>query len=212
MAINILSSSYSQTSSSQSVTIPNDRNVALVVSVSANNAPTFNGSTMTASTGYNGNASYYWFIAVGLSAGTYTLAPNGGSTIFNYFVVNNVDPVTPQSTQISVSSATFNANNTVYSLNGDGTTPLPTWFGVADLTYTGGIPITATSITAGTVLNNVTSPTRIAFVEIPSINTANPYSVTYSTTGSGVFAGPSPAWVFLNEKTPPPSTVQMIIM
>lgn len=211
MAINILTSDYTQTSSSQSVTIPGGHNVALIVSVTTNSAPTFDGVAMDDANSYAGS-NYYWFIAAGLTSGTYTLAPTGGNTVLNYYILNNVDPVTPLSTQITIPSATFNANSAVYTLNGDETTPLPTWFGVTDLTYTGGIPISATSITDGSILNTVTSPIRIAFLRIPSITTANSYTITYSNTGSGAFAAPYPTWVFLNEIPPPPALVQMIII
>lgn len=212
MAINTLVSNYTQTSSSQSVNIPNAHNPALLVSVDGNFAPTFNGVSLSSATSYNGNANFFWFIMANPSLGSFTLAPTGGSTILNYFIVDNVDPVTPLSTQISVPAATFNAYNTVYLLSGDGSTLKPTWFGVAYLIYPGGSPIDALSITGGTILNQVGSPTRVAFMKIPSISTANPYSVTYSTTGSGAFSCPSPAWVFLKEILPPPAVVQMIII
>lgn len=196
MAITIISASYTQTTTSVNVTIPFDR-TTLIVSTSDNNAPTFDGVSLTAGTSYNSNSTFYWWYYTNPPVGTYSLAANT-NTILNNFVLDNVDLVTPLSTQISIPTATFNANGTNYTTSGDLSTPYPTFFGVASLIYPGPVNISATSITAGSILNTTTSPVRVCTLEIPALPTYSSSALYYVTTGSGPFACPSPSFIFLN--------------
>lgn len=208
MAITILSSSYTQTSTSVSVAIPFDR-TTLAVSTSTNSAPTFNGVALTAGTSYNNNSTYYWWYYTDPPVGSYSLAAVS-NTILNYFVLDNVDLSTPLSTQITVNSATFNANGTVYDLIGDSSTPFPTWFGVANLDYPGGGPLTATSVSGGSVLSNTYSIENAATLVVPSLNTSAT-TLNYNTNGSGIFASPAPSWIFLNNTDIDRFTSQVMI-
>lgn len=210
MSITKISSSYTQTTTSVSVTIPYDR-TTLIVSTTTNSAPTFDGVSLTAGTSYNNNSAFYWWYYTNPPVGTYSLAANT-NTILSYFVLDNVDLVSPLSTQISIPAATFNANGTNYTTNGDLSTPYPTFFGVADLTYPGGVPISAVSITSGSILNTTTSPERVCTLEIPNLPTFSSSALYYVTTGSGPFACPSPAWIFLNTEDIVREVPQMIII
>lgn len=196
MAITILSSSYTQTTTSVSVAIPFDR-TTLIVATTTNSAPTFDSVSLTAGTSYNSNSTFYWWYYTDPPSGTYSLAANT-NTILNYFVLDNVDLITPISTQTSISGATFNANGTNYSTVGDTSTPYPTFFGVASLVYPGPINIDAVSITAGSILNTTTSPERVCTLTIPGLPTYTTSALYYVTTGSGAFACPSPSFIFLN--------------
>lgn len=197
MAITIISASYTQTTTSVNVTIPFDR-TTLIVSTSDNNAPTFDGVSLTAGTSYKENSTFYWWYYTDPPVGTYSLAANT-NTILNNFVLDNVDLTTPLSTQISIGVATFNANGTNYNPTyGDLTTPYPTWFGVASLIYPGPVNIDAVSITGGSILNTTTSPERVCTLEIPNLPTYSSSAVFYVTTGSGAFSCPSPSFIFLN--------------
>lgn len=197
MAITTISASYTQTTTSVNVTIPFDR-TTLIVATDTNNAPTFDGVSLTAGTSYKDNSTFYWWYYTNPPVGTYSLAANT-NTILNSFVLDNVDLVTPLSTQISIGGATFNANGTNYNPTyGDLSTPYPTFFGVASLIYPGPVNINAISITSGSILNTTTSPVRVCTLEIPSLPTYSTSAVYYVTTGSGPFSCPSPSFIFLN--------------
>lgn len=208
MSILIVSSSYTQTTS-VSVNIPVDR-LVLLVATTTNSAPTFDGVSLTSSNSVTAN--YYWWRYINPPTGTNTLAAVS-NTIINYFVLDNVDQVTPISTQININSTTLNANGTVYNVQGDNSTPLPTWFGVANLDYPGGILLTATSVTGGSILSNTYSTVNAATLTIPSVSTtSSAYNINYNTNGSGIFASPAPSWVFLNESEILREIPQMIII
>jgi len=209
MSITIVSSSYTQTSTSVSVSVPMDR-LVLIVATSTNSAPTFNSVSLTASN--STTSDYYWWRMVDPPIGTYSLAANS-NTILAYFLLDNVNQTTPLSTQMTINSTTLNANGTVYNVQGDNSTPRPTWFGVASITYPGGVPISATSVTGGSILANTYSTFNVASFTIPGVNTtSSAYTINYNTTGVGAFACPSPSWIFLNEEQITREIPQMIII